>query len=220
MSIISEVKCARCDRKYSGVRSRCPYCGARRIGSGKYSEEGDNSKGKMIIGVLIMAVLVVAAGILLFTAPRNDDIEEPPVTNSETISSPDIPDDTGTSGLPGLGPIVTPPSESASPETETPSPTPVTVQSVDITYSNGHIEDFTEPVGKQIPLKVRIEPAGIELEDEIVWTSSNTSVFEVVPSPDGTAATVTIIGSGSARSATLTVSVAGKSAECIVRVGR
>ena len=220
MSIISEVKCARCDRKYSGVRSRCPYCGARRIGSGKYSEEGDNSKGKMIIGVLIMAVLVVAAGILLFTAPKGEDIEEPPVTNSETISSPDMPDDTGTSGLPGLGPIVTPPSESASPESESPSQAPLTVQSIEITYLNKYIDDFTEPVGKETPLKVRIEPAGIELDEEIIWTSSNTSVFEVVPSLDGLSATVTIIGSGSARSATLTVSVAGKSAECIVRVKR
>ena len=70
MSIIAEVKCARCDRKYSGVRSRCPYCGARRIGRGKYSEEADDSRGKMLIGILIMAVLVVAAGVLLYECVR------------------------------------------------------------------------------------------------------------------------------------------------------
>ena len=105
MSIIPEVKCARCDRSYSGVRSRCPYCGARRIGGGKYSEEGDNSKGKMIIGVLILAVLVVAAGVLLFTTPRSDDIDDPIVEMSEdeTESPAELPDEGSNTSMQGAG---------------------------------------------------------------------------------------------------------------------
>ena len=218
MSIISEVKCARCDRKYSGVRSRCPYCGARRIGSGKYSEEGDNSKGKMIIGILILGVLVVAAGVLLFTTPipEDDVISSPVVTESESTYSPeeDIVSVTGT------GPNVPVSPEPEPTEPELPSPPPVEVQSVVITYAGLPITDFSEPVGAPVPLRVRVEPA-VEFDEEVVWTSSDTSVFEVVKdNPEGTAATVHIIGSGTSTFATLTVSIGGVEAECIVRVRR
>ena len=220
MSIISEVKCARCDRKYSGVRSRCPYCGARRIGSGKYSEEGDNSKGKMIIGVLIMAVLVVAAGVLLFTTPQPEDEPGTPPTTIED-------EPTGTPGdetisVTGSGPSVepSPPEETSESPSESPSEPPrLEVESVFITYAGLPLVDFSEPIGTPVPLRVRIEPPGAEYDGDIVWSSSNTSVFDVVKdNPEGTAATVTIIGSGSARAATLTVSVAGVEAECIVRI--
>ena len=91
MSIVSEIKCARCDRKYSGVRSRCPYCGARRIGRGKYSEDSDNSKGKMLISVLVLGVCVIAAGFLLFTTPvdAGSDVKDTP----NTSQTPVIPDE-------------------------------------------------------------------------------------------------------------------------------
>jgi uncharacterized protein YjdB len=70
--------------------------------------------------------------------------------------------------------------------------------------------------GDRITLSARIEPVGID--EEIIWTSSNTSVFEVVPdNVEGTAATITAMGSGSA---TVRVSVGGREAECIVRVRR
>ena len=218
MSIISEIKCARCDRKYSGVRSRCPYCGARRIGSGKYSEEGDNSKGKMIIGILVLGVLVVAAGVLLFTTPIPEDevISSPAPTESEPLYTPDE----GNVSVTGTGPSVPESPEPDEIETESPSPTPIEVQSVDITYAGLPITDFSEPVGATVPLRARVEPA-VEFDEEIEWTSSDTSVFEVVKdNPEGTAATVHIIGSGTSTFATLTVSIGGVEAECIVRVRR
>ena len=220
VSIISEVKCARCDRKYSGVRSRCPYCGARRIGSGKYSEEGDNSKGKMIIGVLILSVLVVAAGVLLFTLPREDDgsRNEPEISDTETPSG--LPGEEENSSLENTDPP--PPSSpepiESEPEIETPPPK---VESVVILYAKTPIPDneFSTNVTDKTPLSVRIEPAGVEFDDEIIWESSDKTVFEVVKdSTDGTTAVVTSIGSGSARAATLTVTVGDIKAECIVRV--
>jgi len=218
MSIISEVKCARCDRNYSGVRSRCPYCGARRIGSGKYSEGGDNSKGKMLIGVLILAVLVVAAAVLLFTTQRPEEEPSPIVEISDTPSS-ELPDDTDNTSLPGIAPSVEPsesPTESEPVETSTPPPK---VESVVITYSGVVKTDFTGVVAEKVPLRVKVEPAGVEFDEKIVWKSSDTTVFEVVEDNlDGTAATVIIVGSGSAKSALLTVSIGGVEAECVVRV--
>ena len=212
MSIISEVKCARCDRKYSGVRSRCPYCGARRIGRGKYSEEEDNTKGKMLVGVLIMAVLVVAAGVLLFTTPAQGGEEAEPSGDIETSSPPSLlPGEDDTTTIEDTGP---PPSVSTTPppSVSTTPPTP-TIETVTIRYSGSVRTEFTARVGERVPLSVRIDPLGIEAE--IIWASSNRNVFEVVPNIDGTQATVTAIAIGTE---TLTVTVGDVTAECIVRV--
>ena len=217
MSIIAEVKCARCDRKYSGMRGRCPYCGARRIGRGKYSEESDNSKGKMLVGVLILAVLVVAAGVLLFTSdPKDQNVETPRNSGTETPRSPSIPDETDVEGLPGKT-TITPNEETTPPEEETPEQTttpPSEVISVVITYSNVTKTDFTAGIGERVPLRVRIEPVGLDLD--IVWSSSDESIFSVVATnTEGTSATVTGIGRGTGL---LTVTVGGVTAECIVRI--
>ena len=209
MSIVSEIKCARCDRKYSGVRSRCPYCGARRIGRGKYSEDSDNSKGKMLISVLILGVLVVAAGFLLFTTP-NAEAETP----DSSVSNPtlSVPDDTDNVVVTNS---ITPPPSTEPPVSETPTPPPPPqVRSVSIYYVNTMKTDFTAKVGERVPLTVKVEPPGIE--EDVIWLSSNRNVFEVVETgTGGTAATVIAIGKGTA---TLTVSVGGVEATCVVRV--
>jgi len=214
MSLVTEIKCARCDRKYSGVRSRCPYCGARRIGRGKYTENSDNSRGKMLISILVMGVLVVAAGVLLFTtapdadAVPNDTAEAPPsLINADDITQVDganqaLDDPLEDDGDDPLG-----------------EPTPVpgpTVTSVVITHHNRRIEDFTQPLGQPIELGVRIEPVGVQ--EDIIWLSGDSAVFEVVPlNPEGTSARITGVGVGHA---TLTVSVGGMEATCIVRIRR
>jgi len=215
MSIISEIKCARCDRKYSGIRSRCPYCGARRIGRGKYSEDADNSRGKMLIGVLIMAVLVVAAGILLFTtapppAPDNSASAMSPPATEPTLSEIE------NSTMPGIN-SVPPETESPSPTIESPStPPPLQVRSVAIVYGPKNVvkTDVTEKIGVKLPLKALIEPIGTT--DEITWTSSNEKVFTVTKTTtDGTQINMVGVGVGTA---TLTVSVGGVEAKCVMRI--
>jgi uncharacterized protein YjdB len=85
---------------------------------------------------------------------------------------------------------------------------------VTITFNNREATDFSMDRGDRIALRVRVEPVGID--EEIIWMSSDRSIFEVVPSnAEGTAATVTGIGAGRA---TLTVTVGGVEAECTVRV--
>jgi len=216
VSIIAEVKCARCDRKYSGVRSRCPYCGARRIGRGKYSEENDDSKGKMLVGILILAVLVVAVVVLLVMTDKPEDSSL--AAGSETgEQASDMPG----SGLSGEDDIITMPGTSMDdpstppPNSETPpETTTVEVQSVIITYANVKKTDFTEHIGIKVPLKAKVEPPGIEVDIE--WTSSNTDIFEVVPKDvNGNAADVIGKAKGDA---TLTVRAGDVEATCIVRI--
>ena len=173
MAIVNEIKCARCDRKYSGVRSRCPYCGARRIGRGKYSEESDNAKGKMIISILIMAVFTVAAGILLFSTPADAD----PVTPVESPSIND-PDD-GIISLPGLEP---PP-----PPSPTPEPPPVIqldIASIHITFGGRRWDNESFSLSSSDPraeFNFTIEPPGFDRADDfnIEFISTNTDVIEV-----------------------------------------
>jgi len=215
MSIVAEVKCARCDRLYSGVRSRCPYCGARRIGRGKYSDENDGAKGKMLIGIIVLAVLVVAVIVLLLTTDKPDDNQElstPPPSQSESQTPEPI--ESGNEGVSGR-PVETshsPPEESVSEEPSV-SPSP-TVTSVMITYTGYERKEFTAKIGEQVPLKIKVEPPGVEADVE--WSSSNTSIFDVVQTDiNGSSATVTAKQVGNA---TLTVRVGDINVTCIVRV--
>ena len=110
MGIVSEVKCHRCDRRYSGFRSRCPYCGARRSRRGKRASESGNSKAKLMIGVLLLIVLIVAVIILLSQSGGNNGVvtSPPPTYNDDE----------------GISSITSSPSASVEPtDTSTPEPT-------------------------------------------------------------------------------------------------
>jgi len=227
MSLVSEIKCARCDRKYSGVRSRCPYCGARRIGRGKYTEDSDNAKGKMLISVIVMGVLVVAVGVLLFTT-EVDAEATPPGISAPIVEDVDVGNqgdfEAGVETMPGenrpeaqngddddLDDYLGDPEDNEGP--------PVT--SIGVFHGNNRMADsnnregdFTAAVGDQLTFSVRIEP--VYATDEITWYSSNESVFDVVPlNTEGTQARLTMTGSGRG---TLYVTVGGLEARTIVRV--
>ena len=51
MALFKEVKCGRCDRRYSALRSRCPHCGARKNRDGKTSTGSNAPDGEYSIKV-------------------------------------------------------------------------------------------------------------------------------------------------------------------------
>jgi len=204
MAIVNEIKCARCDRKYSGVRSRCPYCGARRIGRGKYSEGSDNARGKMMISVLIMAVFTVAAGILLFTTPV--DAVDPEIDQEPEILSPE-------DEIVAVAPII--PDITPEPEEVEEPALPLGVTSVQIWLGNDFRinEEFTLSRGEVLQLRGVIEPPGMDVE--LHWEDTdNDSVFTWEPIVGGIR--ISHAGAGNAR-ITLT---AGDQSETLIVRGR
>ena len=202
MGIISEVKCGRCDRRFSGLRSRCPYCGARRGKRGKQSYESENSKAKMIIGVALMLVLIVAVAVLLITSLSDktnpDDVSSPP---------PSIPDSDGVDGADGSSP---PPSPDVDDDPVTTSPdVPVAViESIKIMYAGYEKTDVTVKIGEKLKFDTKTVPA--DTDEPVVWTSSNEAVFVVLSTGQ-----VTGIAVGDE---TLTVTCGDATWECIIRV--
>ena len=208
MAVISEVKCSRCDRRYSGFRIRCPYCGARRSKRGKHADETENAKAKLIIGVVLLVVLIAATMVLIFSSLANSEdpdaaASSPGVSDAVTPSNPNS---EGVTSIPGASEEVTPsesPSESSSPSID-PN---VKVASVIITYRGSKREDVTMNVGDSLDFSY--ETAPVTTDKVPIWDSSDNDVFVVVNGH------VTAMGKGTAD---LTVTVDGVTAKCIIRV--
>jgi hypothetical protein len=205
MAVISEVKCGRCDRRYSGFRSRCPYCGARRNRRGKRADETDNAKAKLVIGISLLVLLIAATMILIITSqPDNTEVSNPSGSLSPTDIIPTGPDEADNSAIvdtsePGVS--------------ESPSPSEsaiIEIAEVIITYSGDPIDnnDFTlRKVQDSLPLGFKTIPE--TTDKKATWASSDEDVFMVTS--DGK---VTATGKGSA---TLTCTVDGVVGRCTVR---
>ena len=99
---------------------------------------------------------------------------------------------------------------------------PERVSNLYITYAGIIVADLSGTIGEAIPLRVRLEPH-VELggDERVTWISSDTTVFEVISDNEqGTAATVTIIGSGTVEFATLSVYYGDILTKCTVRIRR
>ena len=203
MGIISEVKCGRCDRRFSGLRSRCPYCGARRGKRGKQSYESENSKAKMIVGAVLMLVLIVAVAALLITS-LSDKPKDPSEASSPPPSMPGS-DDVDTTQGPSQTPVE---KDDDEPVDTTPTEPVAVVESIKIYYVGVEKTDVTMPVGQKLPFTTKTVPA--DTGEPVVWTSSDEKVFVVLSTGQVTAMAV--------GEATLTATCGGASWECKVRV--
>ena len=113
MGLFHEVKCGRCDRRYSSIRSRCPYCGARKNRDGKKSTYSGNSNWKLIFGIIILLAIIVAVIILISNTLKTQTPETTPTQKP------------GQSVNEGVTDITPGPSDSSSPSSaeQTPAPT-------------------------------------------------------------------------------------------------
>ena len=208
MSVIPKITCRRCGREYSGLRSRCPYCGtgrsksAERIPLRTSSENAGtpaaehaavNTKWQMLFGGILL-LAVVAAVIVLITVSLNASQNTPSATEPTppaTVSS--------------AAPVATP---TPTPEpTPTPTPTP-SVTSITITFLGSKRTEFAAKVGDEVPLSTTIYPAGGN--QTVTWSSKDESIATV--SDKGV---VTGVGKGTT---TITAECGGVKADCTVYI--
>lgn len=193
MGLFREVKCGRCDRRYSSIRGRCPYCGARKNRGGKRAAEQGNKLWPLIAGVLVLIAIVVAVIILVSSSLKNN--KDPDPTPTITVKSDD-----------GVVEVTaTPrPTTSATPE-PTPTPTPEATVSA-ITLNR---EDFTLSfIGEQWTMTATLSPASSQAE--IKWSSEDESIAIINAS-----GVVTAIDRGVTN---VVCEAGGKTAKCVVRV--
>ena len=202
MSVIPKITCRRCGREYSGLRSRCPYCGtsrsrsAERIPLRTSSENAGtpaaehaavNMKWQMLFGGILL-IAVVAAVIVLITVSLNAG------KNASASAAPTPP-----ATVSSAAPVTTP--------TPTPTPTP-SVTSITITFLGSKRTEFAAKVGDEVPLSTTIYPTGGD--QTVTWSSKDESIATV--SDKGV---VTGVGKGTT---TITAECGGVKADCTVYI--
>ena len=201
MGFIPRITCRRCGRQFSGVRSRCPYCGTRRVSQSERSPsptpgtvEGTpaaarsniNTKWQMTFGIILLAAIILAV-IVLVSSNLNSSAKSTP--------TPDLP-------LFSFTPIPPPPTN---------SPTPVPkLEKISITFYARVVEDFALDIDGTLQLKAVATPADVAIEGYVKWTSKDPTIATV----DDTGL-VTGVSPGSV---ILTVECFGVTSETICRV--
>lgn len=210
MSVIPKITCRRCGREYSGLRSRCPYCGTSRkksaeriplrtsstnAGTPAAEHAAVNTKWQLLFGGILL-IAVVAAVIVLITvslnAEKNPSASVEP-TPPATVSS--------------AAPVTTPTPTPTPIPTPTPTPTP-SVTSVTITFLGSKRTEFAAKVGDEVQLSATVYPTGTD--QTVTWSSKDESVAKV--SDKGV---VTGVGKGTT---TITVECGGVKADCTVYI--
>lgn len=221
MGLIPQVKCSRCDRKYSGLLAKCPYCGARRRKKSARAVTNDNSTWKMVVGLLLLVVLIAAVVVLVVTSiseNKNNDTDEVE-NNPSGISSLD--GGVNSTGDPAtVDPGTIPDDEQGLPvddEPEEEEPAAPAVNSVIITYAGSQVgmpndqlgmREFTMKLLDKLQLGVTISPE--DAEGEPLWASDDENV--VIVYQDGK---IEAVGTGTA---VISVTVGGVTSQVFVRV--
>lgn len=201
MALFQQVKCGRCDRNYSSIHSKCPYCGARKNRDGKTASGGDNTKWQVIVGLVVLILIIVAVVVLLAMSLKDRDPEPSPGQIPATASAKPSSGVTTVTASPSAAPTA--------PPTETPTPTPIATPEPVVNSIVLSREDFTLPrVGDTYKIIATISPAGSDAE--IIWISEDPNVATVAE--DGT---VTAVDYGNT---IVSATAGGITKECIVRV--
>ena len=212
MGIIPKVRCRRCHREFSGLRSKCPYCGTRKAaspttrtaataastvkGSASNARANQNARYQMIFGTVIMCAVVLAVIVLISTSLKGGD------------------ENKGSSA--GASPAVSPSADLISPATPTPAPTGTPeptdmVSSISFTFGGGPLayeNQFATTVGNTTQLGVNVYP--LNPDAKVTWSSSDESILT-----EDQTGLVTALKTGWA---TITVSCGGVEAKCDVWV--
>ena len=203
--IIPQVTCRRCQRQYSSLRGRCPYCGTRKAkqsertvantssvkgGTTSSARVVSNSRWQFIFGVILL-VAVITSVIALISMSLGDGGSKVRNTPTPTITA-----------------------ETQSPTfTPTPAtPTPLPVTAINLQYAGNNLTQFRAYEDKATPIDAVVWP--IELGAVVTWSVGDDTVIRIEHVKDNTV-NVTGVGSGTT---TLTAECSGIKADISVFV--
>ena len=191
---MARVKCSRCDRHYSGMHLKCPYCGAHRSKKTVRKEQEEMSSSKFLIGGIILIALIVAVVVLIFISTKaNDQVPE----NDPGQETQEFTQDDGVESVEGV--VETQPEVII----EEPQITSISI------VRNGEVQsDVTFNVDDTYEYSYETKP--VETDELAVWTSDNEDVAVVLQNGE-----VTAISEGEAN---ITVTIGELSASMLVRV--
>lgn len=198
MALFQDVKCGRCDKHYSSIHSKCPYCGAKKNRDGKTASGANNTRWQVIVGLVVLILIIVAVVVLLAMSLK-DRNPEPGHTSKPAVSA---------SPSNGVSTVTANPSASPAP-TQTPKPTPEPTPEPVVNSIVLNREDFTlSNPGDTFQMVATISPA--QSTAKIIWISEDTDVATVDEN-----GLVTAVNHGSTK---VSATAGGVTKECIVRV--
>ena len=167
MSFIPQITCRRCQRQFSGLRSRCPHCGTKKTtysgrapsvaasaksGTREEQQAASNAKWQFRFGLILLTAVILAVMMLIIFSIGEGGPAATSPSPSIAVSEPPDP-------------------------TPTPTPTPV-IDYVYIYFYNSRLtEGFTQYVGDEIPLRAEYFPMYLEMT--VVWSSTNKDVCTI-----------------------------------------
>jgi predicted nucleic acid-binding Zn-ribbon protein len=168
MGFIPTITCRKCGRHYSGIRSRCPNCGAKHVkqssrtpvttdsarpGTSANSRAAVNTRWQMIFSVILLVAVIAAVIVLIASSLNGNDDSDADVTpSSDVVETTPIP---------------------TTPPTPSPSPTPE-ITSITISFFSETRTEFAMNVGDQVPLTATAYPVSVNAE--ITWRSTDEDI--------------------------------------------
>ena len=199
MALFKDVKCGRCDKHYSSIHSKCPYCGAKKNRDGK-TVKINNTGWQVIVGLVVLILIIVAVVVLLAMSLKDREPEPGGATAKPAVSA---------SPSNGVSTVTANPSASPAAPTHTPQPTPEPTPEPVVNSIVLNREDFTlSNPGDTFQMVATISPAQVQVD--IIWISEDPDVATVDEN-----GLVTAVNHGTTK---VSATAGGVTKECIVRV--
>ncbi len=199
MALFKDVKCGRCDKHYSSIHSKCPYCGAKKNRDGK-TVKINNTGWQVIVGLVVLILIIVAVVVLLAMSLKDREPEPGGATAKPAVSA---------SPSNGVSTVTANPSASPAAPTHTPQPTPEPTPEPVVNSIVLNREDFTlSNPGDTFQMVATISPAQVQVD--IIWISEDPDVATIDEN-----GLVTAVNHGTTK---VSATAGGVTKECIVRV--
>ena len=199
MALFKDVKCGRCDKHYSSIHSKCPYCGAKKNRDGK-TVKINNTGWQVIVGLVVLILIIVAVVVLLAMSLKDREPEPGGATAKPAVSA---------SPSNGVSTVTANPSASPAAPTHTPQPTPGPTPEPVVNSIVLNREDFTlSNPGDTFQMVATISPAQVQVD--IIWISEDPDVATIDEN-----GLVTAVNHGTTK---VSATAGGVTKECIVRV--